>query len=62
VGDPEFSPARHDSNQVASIELEELQDLFQCLPDLVIDTVGRKGNEPGRDVGQESLELKALLR
>jgi VanZ family protein len=52
---------RHKSQQSASVDLKELQNLFQGIPDFVIDSIGGKGDQPRGEVGQELFKLQALF-
>jgi hypothetical protein len=56
-----MSLSRHKSKQSASVDLKELQNLFQGIPDFVIDSAGRKGNQPRGEVRQEFFKLQALF-
>jgi hypothetical protein len=39
--------------QRPAVDLEELQNLFQGIPDFIIDSLGGKGDESRREVGQQ---------
>jgi hypothetical protein len=47
--------------QAAAVDPEELQNLFQGIPDFVIDSSGGKGDQPRGEVGQEFFKLQALF-
>jgi len=47
------------SKQIEVVDTEKLQDLFKGVPDFVIDSLRRKGDQPRRDVGQEFLKLES---
>jgi len=60
VGNREMRPAWQKSHQVASVDLEELQDLLQAVPDFGIDALWRKSDQPGGEVGEQPLKPSRL--
>jgi hypothetical protein len=61
MGDHEMSLAWQESHQITSVDLEEFQDLFQGVSDLVIDSFRRKNDQPGGEVGQQSFKLEPFI-
>ncbi len=53
--------ARQKSEQITSVDPKEFQDLFQRALDLIIDSLGWKGDELRGEIGQECFELEALF-
>ena len=56
-----MSLAWQKSHQITSVDLEEFQDLFQGVSDFVIDSLRRKGDQPGGKVGEQFFELEPLV-
>ena len=52
---------RQQPEQIKVVDTENFQDFFQGFPYFVIDSLWRKGDQPGGKVGQQSFKLEPFI-